>query len=114
MTNVSASNKLVELGEVTSAVVPIAVLQQSPAELSDQQHSIEFQDGFDDLDYLKFSILQLPSSKLTTLVYHQNSPNPGTEVCVVANEVDREEVIKEVMQLLNLPTTALMWVHPEI
>lgn len=113
MTNISASNKLVELGEITSAVVPIAVLQQSPAELS-EQHSIEFQDGFDDLDYLKFSTLQLPSGKPTTLVYHQNSPNPGIEICVAADEPDRDGVIREVRQLLNLSTTALMWVHPEL
>ncbi|KAI9133099.1 hypothetical protein [Acaryochloris sp. CCMEE 5410] len=113
MTNISASNKLVELVEVTSAVVPIAVFQQSPAELS-EQNSIEFQDGFDDLDYLKFSLLQLPSGKPTTLVYHQNSPNPGVEICVIADESNREGVIQEVMQLLNLPTTALICVHPEI
>ncbi|WP_299416119.1 hypothetical protein [Acaryochloris sp. IP29b_bin.148] len=113
MTNVFAANKLVELVEVTSAVVPIAIFQQSPAELS-EQHSIEFQDGFDDLDYLKFSLLQLPSGKSATLIYHQNSPNPGMEVCVIADESDREGLIREVMQLLNLPTTAIMWVHPEI
>ncbi|MGF1602204.1 MAG: hypothetical protein ACFCU8_09315 [Thermosynechococcaceae cyanobacterium] len=111
MTNVSFSKKLVELGEVTPVIVTIAVLRQTPTEIAERT-AIEFQDGFDDLDYLVFSRLQLPSGEPTKLVYHQNSPQPGTEVCVVPEEPDSESVIVEVMRQLQLSASELLWMHP--
>lgn len=111
MTNVSFSKKLVELGEVTSAVVPVAVLRSTPEELAESA-SLDFEEGFDDLDYLLFSKLQLPSGKLATLVYHQNSPKPGTEICVVPEESDSEGVMAEVMQQLQLSASELLWIRP--
>jgi hypothetical protein len=113
MTNVSISEQLVELGEVTPAVMPVAVLRLMPADLA-ARTSLAFQDGFDDLDYLVFSKLQLPSGKPATLVRHQNSPNPGTEICAISGERDLKSVVLEVLQLLNLTTADLSWVYPGI
>lgn len=105
------SKSSVELGEATSTVVPVAVLRLLPEELVDKA-SLDFQEGLDDLDYLLFSELQLPSNRPATLVYHQNSPKPGTEICVAPEESNSERVIAEVMQQLQLPASELLWVRP--
>jgi hypothetical protein len=113
MTNISIPGRLVELGEVTSAVMPVAVLRLTPTELA-ARTSLKFQDGFDDLDYLVFSKLQLPSGKPATLVCHQNSPNPGTEICVISEIPDPDESLAEVIAHLQLSTSELSWVHPAV
>jgi hypothetical protein len=111
MTNFSATG-LVELSDVTPATMPVAVLSKEPEELATKQ-SIQFSEGFDDLDYVMFSDILLPSGYRATLVRHRNSPNSGIEICTKPDEPNIPEVLIDVLQALSLSNHDLKWIHPE-
>lgn len=111
MTHSPTQNGLIELSDVTSATMPVAVLSKEPDELT-KQVSIQFSEGFDDLDYVAFAAFSLPSGSSITLVRHQNSPNPGIEVCVVPSNTSIIATLKEVLEALKLSDETFSWIHP--
>jgi hypothetical protein len=111
MTNLHTQDGLVALSDMTSATMPVAVLSQEPDELT-KQVSIQFSEGFDDLDYITFAAFSLPSGSSVALVRHQNSPKPGIEVYVVPNDHDVDATLKEVLRTLKLSPEAFSWIHP--
>jgi hypothetical protein len=111
MTNLPTQDGLVELSDVTSATMPVAVLSKEPHELA-QRVSIQFLEGFDDLDYLTYSAFSLPSGSPIALVRHQNSPNPGIEVYVVPSNPDIVSTLREVLKTLKLSPETFSWIHP--
>jgi hypothetical protein len=118
MKSILSQNKLIDLGEATFATMPVAVLQLEPNELT-KTRFLNFREGFDDLDYLVFATLFLPSGREVTLVRHINAPSPGTEVCVVPDEksiAPHQEsalTIIETVKTLNLTMANLSWIHPD-
>ncbi|MDV2997445.1 MAG: hypothetical protein N4J56_007150 [Chroococcidiopsis sp. SAG 2025] len=104
-------SQVVDLDRATNATTPIAVIRSEPEELIEQK-SLTFRNGFDDLDYLAFSILSLPSNRPVTLVRHKNSPSLGTQICVTANEPSVAETLVEAIRLLNFSIEDLSWIHP--
>ncbi|WP_404788964.1 tetratricopeptide repeat protein [Altericista sp. CCNU0014] len=124
MKSVLSQDKGIDLGEATIATMPVAVLRMEPDELT-STGVLSFREGFDDLDYLVFAMLSLPSGREVTLVRHANAPNPGTEVCVVPEEkaiasslraVTHQEsalAILETVKTLNLTVADLSWIHPD-
>jgi hypothetical protein len=124
MKSVLSQDKGVDLGEATIATMPVAVLRMEPDELT-SKGVLSFREGFDDLDYLVFATLLLPSGREVTLVRHANAPSPGTEVCVVPDEkviasspraVAHQEsalTILETVKTLNLTVADLSWIHPD-
>jgi hypothetical protein len=111
MTHFPTQNGLVELSDVTSATMPVAVLSKEPDELA-KQVSIQFAEGFDDLDYITFAAFALPSGSPVALVRHRNSPEPGVEVHVVPSNPAINETLKEALRALSLSPEALSWIHP--
>jgi hypothetical protein len=111
MIDLSRQGSLVDLGDVTPATMPVAVLSKEPEELS-RTASLNFLEGFDDLDYVIFSDISLPSGHRVTLVRHKNAPSPGVEVCIVPNEVKIAEVLVSVLQTLKLSSDVFSWIHP--
>jgi hypothetical protein len=103
-------DKLINLGEVTFATKPIAVFRLEPNELATAR-CLNFREGFDDLDYLVFATLFLPSGCEVTLVRHTSAPSPGTEVCVVPEQKEIELTILETIKTLNLTAADLSWIH---
>jgi GTPase SAR1 family protein len=118
MKSILSQDQLIDLGEATFATMPVAVLQFEPNELT-QIRFLNFREGFDDLDYLVFATLFLPSGCEVTLVRHTNAPSPGTEVCVVPDEkaiAPHQEsalTIIEMVKTLNLTVADLSWIHPD-
>lgn len=112
MTAVPTQNQLKDLGEATPATMPVAVIRREPSELAERK-SLKFREGFDDLDYVVFSTLSLPSGHRVALVRHKNSPSPGTEVCVVPNEPAVAEALLETIRVLNLSVEDLSWIHSQ-
>jgi hypothetical protein len=108
----------IDLGEATTATMPVAVLRMEPDELTSTK-ALNFRAGFDDLDYLVFATLSLPSGREVTLVRHTNAPNPGTEVCVVPHENEiashQESALSilETLKTLHLSVADLSWIHPD-
>lgn len=112
MNPIPTQDQLVDLNEATDATTPVAVICWEPEKLT-KQKSLEFREGFDDLDYLAFSMLSLPSNRPVTLVRHKNSPSLGTEICVVPNEPAVAETLVETIQVLNLSIVDISWIHAQ-
>jgi hypothetical protein len=112
MKSVLSQDKGLDLGEATIATMPVAVLRMEPDELT-RKGVLSFCEGFDDLDYIVFATLLLPSGREVTLVRHANAPSPGTEVCVVPDEKAIVLTIIETLKTLNLTVADLSWIHPD-
>jgi hypothetical protein len=110
MNLVDSSFKALE--EITLADNPIALLRLEPEELT-VKNALEFYESFDDLDYLRYSCLTLPSECPVTLVRHRGAPVPGTEICVATNNSDAAETVVEALKQLGLALQDLSWIHPE-
>jgi hypothetical protein len=112
MTNLPPQDGLVELSDITSATMPVALLSKEPSELIGQG-AREFRDSFDDLDYLMFSVLELSAERQVALVHYQNSPTSGTHLCITQSEENVVAILSEAMKVLKLSKCDFSWVHPD-
>ena len=112
MNTIPTQDQLEDLCEATPATMPVAVIRWEPEELIEQKF-LKFHQGFDDLDYVVFSMLSLPSNRCVTLVRHKNSPSLGTEICIVPNEAFVVETLVETIRVLNLSIEDLSWIHAQ-
>jgi hypothetical protein len=112
MTTFSIQSQLWRFDEVNPETKPVAVLRLEPTEL-EERGAPKFHEAYDDLDYLTFSVLLLPSQHRVALVRHKRSPKPGTEVCVAPDESDISQRLIEAVNLLNLSNEDFVWIHPQ-
>jgi hypothetical protein len=112
MTNI-VDTTLINLEDITPATMTVAMFKQEPHDFSTNTDLI-FRSGYDDLDYLDFAMLTLPSGHDVTLVRHQGSPQPGTELCVRSDLDVVASVILETCAFLNVNKSNLQWIHPNI
>ena len=75
------SQNLVRLEDSIAETKLVAIIRQEPNEIG-RLYKLEFQQSCDDLDYLVFATLHLPSGNKVALVRHENAPASGTEICV--------------------------------
>ena len=106
------SQNLVRLEDTIPETNLVAIIRQEPAEIT-RSNQLEFRPSFDDLDYLIFATLSLPSGDRISLIRHQNSPSPGTEICVSYNQPNTAAVIQEALIEMNCTVDDLIWIHPE-
>jgi hypothetical protein len=104
---------LINLEDITPATMTVAMFDREPHDLQ-TNNGLVFRSGYDDLDYLDFAMLTLPSGHEVTLVRHQGSPQPGTELCVRSDLNTVAEVISETCRFLNINEANLQWIHPSI
>jgi hypothetical protein len=104
---------LINLEDITPATMTVAMFEQEPHDFQ-INNSLVFRSGYDDLDYLDFAMLTLPSGQDVTLVRHKGSPQPGTELCVRSNLDTVASVIRETCTFLNINESNLQWIHPSI
>lgn len=109
---VTKSQKLIPLEDSIPETKLVAIVNREPAEITSINH-LEFRPSFDDLDYLVFATLSLPSGDRLGLVRHDNCPSPGTEICVGHNQLNIAAVIQEAITEMNLTIEDLTWIHPE-
>jgi hypothetical protein len=97
---------------VTNATIAVAVFRQDPLAL-ETIAGINFRRGYNDLDYLRFAIIELPVGEVA-LVYHERSPKPGTSLCVSPSNQDIPRTICEVVEFLKInPQEDISWIHPD-
>ena len=60
-----------------------------------------------------FATLSLPSGDRIGLIRHDNSPTPGTEICVKHDQQDIPTVLQQALAEMNLTSKDLTWIHPE-
>jgi uncharacterized protein YjbI with pentapeptide repeats len=98
--------------EIISEINPVAVIRREPDEIS-QSNKLEFQESYDDLDYLVYAVFPLPSGNKVSLVRHLRSPEPGMEICVRYKQTNIPRVLTEAFSKMNLTRDDLTWIHPE-
>jgi hypothetical protein len=112
---------LINLEDITPATMTVAMFDREPHDFQ-TNNGLVFRSGYDDLDYLDFAMLTLPSGHDVTLVRHQGSPQPGTELCIRSSLDDAQasdlenvaSVIRETCAFLSINESSLQWVHPNI
>jgi hypothetical protein len=106
------SQNLVQLEDLVAETALVATIRQEPAQISKSNH-LEFQESYDDLDYLVFATLVLSLGCQVNLVRHLHSPEPGIEICVGYDRLDISRVLAETLNAMNLTVNDLTWVHPK-
>jgi hypothetical protein len=110
---VIADATLTNLEDITPATMTVAMFKQEPHDFQ-ANNGLIFRPGYDDLDYLDFAMLTLPSGHDVTLVRHKGSPQPGTELCVRSDLENFALVTRETCAFLNIDESSLQWIHPTI
>ena len=90
----------------------VAMIQQEPENIP-RLSQLEFTESYDDLDYLVFATLTLPSRNQVALVRHHNSPQSGVEIYVKHDLDNTLEIIQEALKEMNLALKDITWIHPE-
>jgi hypothetical protein len=111
MTAIKSQN-LIPLEDSIPETKLVAIVNREPAEIT-TLNKLEFRPSYDDLDYLVFATLSLPSGDRLGLIRHDNSPSPGTEICVRHNQLNIAAVLQEAIAEMNLNIDDLTWIHPE-
>jgi hypothetical protein len=104
---------LINLEDVTPATMTVVMFEQEPHDFQ-TNNGLVFRSGCDDLDYLDFAMLTLPSGHDVTLVRHKGSPQPGTELCVRSDLEDVASAIHETCTFLKINASSLQWIPPSI
>ncbi|HEX5726776.1 MAG TPA: hypothetical protein VFX98_14970, partial [Longimicrobiaceae bacterium] len=85
----------------------IAVLRSAPEEL-EEQYSLKFYAGHDNLDSYEAAAIRLRSGRQLGLLRHSGSPDRGTEVHADPGD-DAEAARAELLEALELGGDAFSW-----
>lgn len=111
MTATPTQDRLIRFDDTVPETKLVAILRQEPVELT-EACQLEFEKGYDDLDYLVFALLSLPSERRIALVRHQNASSSGTEVYLHPQEPNMVSTLVEGIKFLNLSAKDLTWITP--
>lgn len=106
------TQRLIQLEDLIPETNVVATIRQDVETISNQ-NNLEFQESYDDLDFLVFAILPLPQTSRVALISHKNAPVPGIEVCVRYDEENIVGVISETLKSLKLTPEDLIWIDPQ-
>jgi hypothetical protein len=81
--------------------------------LKQRDKELKFQKGYDDLDYLEYVRLEVMSDRTVALISHENTPMPGTDICVVSGQLDIVTILINTIKRLGLSDRDLSWIHPD-
>lgn len=87
---------------------PIAVIAKSPDELAATQ-AIRFRKDHDDLDSLRYALLELGSGRVVGLLRHDRNPDLGTELHAPVSVRRTAPVVREALSALGLSEGDLSW-----
>jgi hypothetical protein len=102
----------IRFDEVYRETEPIAIIKLHPHELSLKNKELKFHQGYDDLDYLEYARLEIIPDCTIALVSHENTPIPGTDICVAPNQVNIVLILIKAISTLQLSRQDLFWIHP--
>jgi hypothetical protein len=108
-----SENSLIRFDEFYRETEPIAVIKLQPQVLEQKNKELKFQKGYDDLDYLEYARLEVMPDLTVALVSHENTPMPGTDICVAPGQLDIVTLLINTIDMLELSDRDLSWVHPD-
>jgi hypothetical protein len=106
-------NLPIRFDEVYRETEPIAVIKLLPRELEQKYRELKFQKSYDDLDYLEYVRLEVMPDRTVALINHENTPIPGTDICVVPGELNIVTILINTIDRLQLSDRDLLWIHPD-
>jgi hypothetical protein len=65
------------------------------------------------LDYLEYARLEVMPDRTVALISHENTPMPGTDICVAPGQLDIVKILMNTIDRLQLSDRDLSWVHPD-
>jgi hypothetical protein len=113
MSNLTPTLQRVRFEEVTPANEYAAFFDASIESLV-AHLDLPIFEGYDDLDALRFTFLTLPSGETVTIGQYPRAPEPGTYLYMVAIAPETPKLVVDVCQQLNIATTEILWVHPDL
>jgi hypothetical protein len=113
MTRSFPTQNLTRFEELVPETDLIATVKFQPAHFI-ESNQVNFIPSYDDLDFLTFANVELPSGHRISLVQYQNSPFAGTEIRLAREQASPSTVLAEAISVLNLSRDDLDWVHPHI
>jgi hypothetical protein len=111
--NTAVSKNLTRFEELVREIDLVATVKFLPSHFV-KSNQLEFVSSYDDLDYLTFTSVVLPSGNKVTLLRHQNAPYDGSEIRIDPGLSSPSEILIEAMDFLNLSLDDLDWIHPHI
>ena len=99
--------------ELVREIDLVATIKFSPAYFV-KSHQFKLISSYDDLNYLTFASVVLPSGNKVTLLRHQNAPYEGSEIRIDPSLSSPSRILAEAMDFLNLSLNDINWVHPHI
>jgi hypothetical protein len=108
-----SGNLPIRFDEVYRETEPIAVIKLLPRELEQKHRELKFQKGYDDLDYLEYVRLEVMSDRTVALISHENTPIPGTDICVASGQLEIASILINTIERLELSDQDLSWIHPD-
>ncbi len=108
------NNQPLRFDEQFAQTYPIATLSLDIAQLVANNPLLVFQDSYDDLDFLRYCILNIPSESKVALVCHERSPLPGVDICIDPQDRYSSSILGSTLRNLGLTPQNLRWVHPEL
>jgi hypothetical protein len=106
-----SENSLIRFDEFYSETEPIAVIKLLPRELEQKHRELRFQKSYDDLDYLEYARLEVMPDRTVALISHENTPIPGTDICVAPGQLDIVSILINTIDRLHLSDRDLSWIH---
>jgi hypothetical protein len=106
------TQRLIQLEDLIPETNVVATIRQDVETISNQ-NNLEFQESYDDLDFLVFAILPLLQTSRVALISHKNAPVPGIEICVRYDEENIAGVISETFKSLKLTPEDLIWIDSQ-
>jgi hypothetical protein len=108
-----SENLPIRFDDVYRETEPIAVIKLQPQELEQKNKELKFQKGYDDLDYLEYVRFEVMPGCTVALISHENTPIPGTDICVDPERLDIVSILIKTIQQLHLFSIDLSWIHPD-
>jgi tetratricopeptide (TPR) repeat protein len=102
----------VRFEEVTPANTPVAFFEAQLKPLAAWLQLPIF-DGYDDLDEMQFTFLNLPSGHTVTVQEYEHSPRSGVNLYIDNGISNISEVVFEACQKLEVPRSKVIWFHPD-
>jgi hypothetical protein len=110
---ITANIQTLRFDEEFSQTYPIAVLIPDMAGIVEKNPHLSFAKSLDDLDYLWYCMLDLPTGVRVALICHENSPVSGVDICVDQGREDIPQLLVSTLSGLGFTDDALYWIHPD-
>lgn len=107
------STDTLRFDEEFAQTYPIAILSKNIAQVVEQNPTLTFSDSWDDLDYLKYCILDVFVGSKVALVCHERSPVSGVEICIDPKEANFSRLLVSTLCSIGMTAQDLLWVHPD-